>query len=224
MILTTCFYSLGYALEDKIHGFHTFTVLASGRYDVYPGGVDAGVTENVSELGDVFFDAVERAGEQVAQVVREDFGCRDIGFHAQGLHLLPYVASVQGSAAATYEYGAGFQGFAFDIAFEFFPEFGDDEDGSRPTFAVYGGFAFSDGFDGYKFQFADADACAGDGLEKHAHAVVAVFGGGGYQADVFGFRQFFFFGAISAALDFELFYAAVVPAGEFEEAICGGEH
>ena len=43
------------------------------------GGVDACVSEEVSEAQEVFFGGVEGAGEEMAQVVGKDFAGVDVG-------------------------------------------------------------------------------------------------------------------------------------------------
>ena len=49
----------------------------------------AAVAEHVRELRDVVRCVVKRAGEQMPQVMREDFSRRDAGREAQRLHLFP---------------------------------------------------------------------------------------------------------------------------------------
>ena len=46
-------------------------VLFTGRNDIYTGRVDAGMSENIGELGYILFDAVKRAGKQVPQIMRK---------------------------------------------------------------------------------------------------------------------------------------------------------
>ena len=45
-------------------------------HDIDPRRLDAGMTKQVSQLRDIFFDVVERPREQMAQVVREYVSAR----------------------------------------------------------------------------------------------------------------------------------------------------
>lgn len=58
-------------LYNQPHIFHALTMLGAGADDINPRCVNAAVTENIGELGDVLLDSVENAGKQVAQIVRE---------------------------------------------------------------------------------------------------------------------------------------------------------
>ena len=65
------------------HCFHALAVFCAGADDIDARCVYTAMTENVSELGDILFDAVKYPCEQVAQVVRKDLVRIDIGFLAQ---------------------------------------------------------------------------------------------------------------------------------------------
>lgn len=71
------------------------------------GGNDAGVAENVRKAAQVFFQRVKGAGEQVPQTMGEHLFWRDSGALAQGLHVPPDIASVQGLARPGGEYRPG---------------------------------------------------------------------------------------------------------------------
>jgi len=45
------------------HIFHTLTVFVAGGDNINPCSVDTAVTENISELGDVLFNAIKGTGE-----------------------------------------------------------------------------------------------------------------------------------------------------------------
>lgn len=51
----------------------------SSIVDIDTSGIDAAVAEDVGELGNVFFDAVEHPGKQMPQVVRKDLSRVNIG-------------------------------------------------------------------------------------------------------------------------------------------------
>ena len=46
-------------------------MFCAGRDDVDPCRIDTAVPENICEFGDILFNTVEDAGEQMAQIVRE---------------------------------------------------------------------------------------------------------------------------------------------------------
>ena len=57
--------------------------------DINARRVDAAVTENVGELGNILFNTVEHPREQMPQVVREYLTRIDIGVRAEFFHLSP---------------------------------------------------------------------------------------------------------------------------------------
>ena len=70
----------------------------AGRYDINSGGVDTAVAEDVGELGNILLDAVKRAGEQMAQVMRKYFAWIDICVPAKLFHFAPDVRAADGLA------------------------------------------------------------------------------------------------------------------------------
>ena len=80
------------------HILHPPAMLFAGRYDIYSGGVDTAVAEDISKLGDVFLNTVKRAGEKVAEVMRKHFAGVDVRISAKILHLTPYVRAADGIA------------------------------------------------------------------------------------------------------------------------------
>ena len=52
---------------------HPSAVLVAGGNDINSGGVDAAVAENICQLGDVFFKAIENSCKKVAQIVWKYF-------------------------------------------------------------------------------------------------------------------------------------------------------
>ena len=55
-------------------------MLRAGADNIDPRGVDTAVTENIGEFGNILFDAIKHAGEQVPQVMREHLVRIDIRF------------------------------------------------------------------------------------------------------------------------------------------------
>ncbi len=67
----------------------------SGFHGVNPGGVDAGMTQNVSKSYNILLCRIEGSGKQVSQVMGKDlFFCYMCPF-AQGFHQLPYIAPIK---------------------------------------------------------------------------------------------------------------------------------
>ena len=73
------------------HILHPPAMFFAGRYDIYSGGVDAAVTEDVGELGDIFLNAVKRAGKKMTEVMREHFAGVYIRVPAKLFHFTPDV-------------------------------------------------------------------------------------------------------------------------------------
>ena len=68
------------------HVFKPLTMLRAGGDDINACGVNAAVTEDVGELGNIFFHAVKRARKQMPQVVRKHFAWIDICILAELFH------------------------------------------------------------------------------------------------------------------------------------------
>ena len=47
--------------------FQLTAVLLSGGHDIDTGGIDAAVAQNICQLGNVLFDAIECAGKQAVE-------------------------------------------------------------------------------------------------------------------------------------------------------------
>ena len=61
------------ALSKQTQLFHLMAVLCAGGHDVDARRVDAAVAENICQLGDVFFKAIENSCKKVAQIVWKYF-------------------------------------------------------------------------------------------------------------------------------------------------------
>ncbi len=70
-------------------------MFGAGGHDIDAGGIDGAVTQNICQLGNVLFDAVEGAGEQLTQIVGKHLGRFHPGGFAQLFHCRPDVASIQ---------------------------------------------------------------------------------------------------------------------------------
>ena len=65
-----------------MHILHAAAVFFTCGNDIYAGGVDTAVSENIRELCNILFNAVKHSGEQVAQIMRKNFLRVDICFGA----------------------------------------------------------------------------------------------------------------------------------------------
>lgn len=82
------------------------------------GHVQARVVQHIGQLGDVLLNGQEYPGEQIAQVVRENFFRCYPGQTAQFFHRRLDVATVHAPPRAGDEYGAGFIFPLYALAFE----------------------------------------------------------------------------------------------------------
>ena len=64
--------------HDKAKLFDLFSMLCPCTHDINPGRVDAAVSQNIRQFGNVLFDAVEGSGKEFSQIV---------GKHLCRLHL-----------------------------------------------------------------------------------------------------------------------------------------
>ena len=72
-----------------MHFIEQALVFGARFHDINSRRLDAGVTKQVRQLRDIFFEIVERPGKQVAQVVGEHLLPCHIGAAAQGFEQLP---------------------------------------------------------------------------------------------------------------------------------------
>lgn len=126
----------------------------------------AAVAEHVRELRDVVRCVVKRAGEQMPQVMREDFSRRDAGRKAQRLHLLPNPFARHWTSASGAKHRTGGDFFARGVRHQFAAELSGQQ--NRADFPLQGdfGLAAAQGFHRDRPHFADADAGAADCFEQ----------------------------------------------------------
>ena len=74
-------------LYDQPHTLQAVAVFRAGRDDIDPNGIDAIVSKDIGQLGDVLFRTVEHPGKQVPQIMREHFLRLHARLFAQRLHL-----------------------------------------------------------------------------------------------------------------------------------------
>lgn len=62
-------------------------VLGAGGHNIYSGGINAAVSQNVRQFRNIFLDAIKGSGKELAQVMGKDLGGIYLGRMAQPLHL-----------------------------------------------------------------------------------------------------------------------------------------
>ena len=92
----------GYFLYYQPHIFHTLTMFVAGGDNINSCGVDTAVTEDVCELGNVLFYAVECSCEQVAQIMRKHLLRIYPCLLTKAFHFTPYVSSAHIPAGGIY--------------------------------------------------------------------------------------------------------------------------
>ena len=73
-------------------------MFGAGGHNIYPGCINAAVTQDIRQLCNILLNAVESTGKELPQIVGKDFGRINFCRMAQPLHLGPDVASIQGFA------------------------------------------------------------------------------------------------------------------------------
>ena len=94
-------------LDYKAQAFDLTTMLYTGCDNIDTGSIDGAVSQNIGQLGDVLFDAIESAGKEFSQVVGKDLRRLHAGSLTQFLHSGPDITTVQRFAGASNEYHAG---------------------------------------------------------------------------------------------------------------------
>ena len=109
-------------------------MFCAGRDDVDPCRIDTAVPENICEFGDILFNTVEDAGEQMPQIVREYLFGIDLCFKAEVFHFSPDIRAAQRLACASDENRARRYLLLGYIPKQFLLQIADDEDTSRLAF------------------------------------------------------------------------------------------
>ena len=71
-LVSVCSHRDFFLSYDELHMLHFALMLCACRNNINASRVDACVSENISELGYILFNAVKGTGEEMAQVVRKD--------------------------------------------------------------------------------------------------------------------------------------------------------
>ena len=103
------------SLEEKVQFIQLSPPGQPRLQGVDPGGVHAGVAQDVREAGQVPLGSVEGPGEQVPQVMGKDLPRRHSCLPAQALHLPPQVGPVQRLAASCDQHRPGDDAVGFGV-------------------------------------------------------------------------------------------------------------
>ena len=95
-------------------------MLITGGDDIDTSSVNAAVTENIGELGDVLFKLVKCSCKEMAQIVRKHLIGIDVCLFAQRFHFTPNICTVDGLARFRNEYRSCFDVSFSGIAEQFF--------------------------------------------------------------------------------------------------------
>ena len=203
---------------------HALAVLVTGRNDLDPRGVDAAVPEDIRKLGNVFFNAVKRAGKKVAQIVRKHFIWIDVCLFAKAFHLSPDVRAADRLACACHKDRSRCDVLFFGILQQFFLQAFHDENRANLPLAVDGRFTAPDRFHRDELQFTDTDACSADRLNDKIQAVVFLLLCSVDKAQVFRFGQLFLVAAKNLLLQFDGLHLTVTPTEKRKKTVDRGQH
>jgi hypothetical protein len=105
-------------LDDQAHHLHLTQVFRACGCRVDARGVDAGVPQDVCQLGNVLLHIVKRAREQVTQVMRKYLARQHVRLFTQRFHHAPHVMSADRLAFAGSKNAACFDFVGFGITRE----------------------------------------------------------------------------------------------------------
>ena len=167
-------------------------MLYAGGHDIDPGRFDAAVAENIRQLGDILFQAVKGAGEQLPQVVWKHLRWADIGAGAEPFHFGPDIAWVQRSARPGAENAPAFDTGLFRVIQQQLIQLVRDQDIPGFTFAGNSDFPVPDRFHCKIDEFRHPYTGGADRLQEQAEPRIT--SGGPQQAEIFRLCELLFFG------------------------------
>lgn len=104
-----------FLLYDQSQALNLPAVLAAGGHNVDSGGIDAAVPQNIRQLRNILFNAIESPGKELAEVMGKNLGRVDPRCLTQPFHLRPDVASVQRLTGSRHEDNAAMDAAPFGI-------------------------------------------------------------------------------------------------------------
>lgn len=149
-------------------------VLLTGGHDVDARGVDAAVTQNVRQLGDVLFQIVKRPGEEFPQIVWEYLARIYFCPFAQPLHGGPDVAAIQRFAVSGAENDASGDAYGPCVAQQELLQLAGKQYLPALIFAGHADLSPPHRFHREVIQLRDTDAGRADGLHQKPKAPVSL--------------------------------------------------
>ena len=90
--------------DNQPHSLHLPRVNCAAFSGINTRSADIGVTKNIRQPAEIALQRIERAGEQVTQIVGKHLVGINTSTFTEGLHISPDVASIQGSSRPSHEY------------------------------------------------------------------------------------------------------------------------
>ena len=150
----------------------------AGRHGVDACRVDVGMPEEVCQANDVFFVLVVIDRKQMAEVVREDFAAENVRSAGKGLHHVEDIGPVHRIAVSRDEDAAGLDTLLMAPLAEYFAQRGGQEYFPGLSFEGDDGATCVERFYCNVREFANADACRGNGLHDMEELFFPFFSGG----------------------------------------------
>ena len=141
-------------------------MLLSCRHNIDPGGVDTAVSQNICQLGNVLFDAVEGPGEELPQVVGKHLAFPDTGGFAQLLHQPPDPAAVERFAVSAHKDRARSDAPALCVIQQDIFQLAWNKNRPGLAFAIDGDLTPAYRLNGEELQFRHSDTCSADRLKN----------------------------------------------------------
>ena len=176
-------------------------MLGAGGNDINSGCVYAAVTENIGELGNIFFNPVKYPRKQVAQVMRKDLLRVDIRLFTQSLHLAPYICTAYRLARARCKNHTAFDILLCRVAEKFLFQLFYYKDCSGFRLTINNRLAAFCRFNGYVLQLADANTGCANRLQYKAQPLIVSALRGFAKPHIFSLCQFPFFGVKKSAAE-----------------------
>ena len=152
-------------LDYKTKSFNLAAVFDACGHNIDAGRIDRAVTQDVGELGDILFNAVEGAGEEFPQIVGKNFRRLHTGGFAQLLHSSPDITAVQRFACASNEDRAGDNIVPLGIIQQNILQFAWNENRPGFVFSVHSYFTLLDRLYSKILQLRHPDTCSANGLD-----------------------------------------------------------
>ena len=150
-------------------------MFCAGFHDINSCRLDAGMTEQVRQFRDVFFEVVKCPRKQVPQVVEENFLPGHISALAQGFEQFPDRYAAQRLANTGKKHRTDMNAVFLAPAGQPVAEFGRQQNFPALALAANGCLMPADGFCRDKLQSRDADA---GGAKRFQQQLVALVAGG----------------------------------------------